>query len=269
MARKAKSTDIVVPKASNKALTTIDQEIAQEAALLKQQIGQPSGNVIKVKPTGNFIAPDGFDLGNEIHIVVLDFISANRFYSGPYDPNNPAPPVCFAFGKIIANMEPDTEAPEKQADKCGTCALNQFGSGNNGKSKACKNTRELAFLIVDPENPEDVTAPDAPIYTMSLPPTAIRSFDGVVGAIDRALGGTPIKAIITVRANNVGTYAAISFTDPMPNPHYAQHFARRGECQPMLFRKPDPAAFAARQATRPAPRRGGAAPQRAATGGRR
>lgn len=255
----------VAPAASGTAIALVDQELAKEIANLKNAISQPSGNRIKVEATGEFILPDGMNLGSEIQVVVIDFVSRNTFYSGPYNPSNPSPPDCYAISKDLSSMAPEQDSPNLQHGDCRTCPLNQFGSGNNGKSKACKNTRELAVRVIDPENPE--YDPSAPIYTLSLPPTAIRSFDGAVATIMRSLAGPPLKAILTVSARNKGTYAEITFTDPMPNPDYAQDFARRGEVQDVLFRKPD---FSAYEAKGPARGRAPvAAPRRAVAGARR
>ncbi|GAC1659618.1 MAG: hypothetical protein NVS9B12_13180 [Vulcanimicrobiaceae bacterium] len=254
-----------VESTTGTSIATIDQQLAAEVADIKQQIGQPSGRKLTVKPTGSIVTPEGVDLGNEVQIVVLDFVSKNQFYTSPYNPNAVSPPDCYAIGRVIADMAPEKDAPAIQSETCSKCSLNQFGSGNNGKSKACKNSRELAVLVLDPEDPEAHTRPDAPIYSLSLPPTAIRSFDGAVGTIARALGGPPVKAILTLGAENAGTYALITFSHPEANPDYAAHAARRVECQDLLFRKPDYSA-----ATQPPPRRAPArqAP-RAAAGGRR
>lgn len=235
MPRKSKALTAAV---GGGALATIDQELSQQVANLKQQIGQPGGRAIKIKNTG-FISPEGMDLGSEIQIIVVDFVSKNWFYDRPYDPQNPVPPACFAMGRVIDEMAPDAESPLPQADKCKTCPLNQFGSGNNGKSKACKNTRELAVLLVDPENPESVTDPSTPIYTLSVPPTGLRAFDGAVASIARSLAGPPVKAILTAVTKDAGTYGLLSFVDPVPNPNYAAHWQRRAEAIELLERKPD------------------------------
>ena len=227
---------ITVPKKKGTGLATIDAELANEVALLKGAIAAPSGNRIKADPSGDFILPDGLNLGNSFEVVVLSFISANRFYSGP---NLISPPDCFSFGTTLNDMVPDDDAPNKQHGDCRSCPMNQFGSSSNGSGKACKNTRELAVLLIDPEAPDAHNEPDAPIYTMSLPPTAIKSFDAGVGYVARTLNAPPIKAIFTVTGRNVGTYSQISFVNPVPNPDYAQHMMRRDECADMLYRKPD------------------------------
>lgn len=249
MARTSKA--VAKAKGGSTAIATIDQELQNEVADLKQQVGQASGNKIKVDPSGAFILPSGEDLGDEINVVVVDFVTRNTFYSGPYVQGNVSPPDCYAIGKNLGAMEPEDDSPDKQHDgPCATCSLNQYGSGLNGKSKACKNSRVLAVVLVDPEDPKAAAALDAPLYTLELPPTAIKSFDGAVTAVARSISGPPVKAVLTVRARNVGTYALISFHDPLPNPDYAVHYARRGEVQDMLFRKPDFAAYEAKAPVR-------------------
>ena len=262
-AKKAAKPSTALAKSAPKgqSLATIDQEMANEVANLKEQIGQASGNKIKVEASGDIILPDGGNLGNEIQLVVVDFVSRNNWYFGPFVPGQPSPPDCYAIGKVINTMAPEPDSPAIQSDKCSSCELNQFGSGANGKSKACKNSRLVAVLVIDPENPEAHNDPAAPLYTIDLPPTAIQSFDGAVAAVARSLAGPPVKAILTMTATNAGTYALIKFVEPVPNPDYAVHFARRAETVDMLNRKPD---FSA-----PVSKPRGRAPARRATPARR
>ena len=263
MATKKAPSTAVVKRAGSTSIATVDAELANEIAAMKSQISQPSGNKIKFQASGDIELPDGQSLGNEIQVVVLDFISANRYYANPYNPSVISPPDCFSLGRSLNDMVPDDLSPEKMNDKCSTCELNQFGSAANGKGKACKNTRELAVLLLDPNDDQAHLDPSAPIYTMSLPPTAIKSFDGFVGYVMRSLGGPPIKAIVSVTAKNAGTYAAISFVDPVPNPDYAANFARRAECEDLLMRKPDYSAMESAPKAKPR------APVRGTTAGRR
>lgn len=256
----------IAPRASGgTSIALIDQELSSEVANIKSMIGQSAGNRLALEATGDFVLPDGMNLGNEIQVIVVDFVSRNNFYSVAFNRDNPAPPDCYAIGKVIADMAPESDSPSPQHANCRTCPLNQFGSGDNGRSKACQNRRLLAVLVVDPENPDAHNAPDAPIYVLDLSPSNIKSFDGAVAHVARSLAGPPIKAILTVIGKNAGTYATTTFTDPMPNPDYAQHVARRAEVQDMLLRKPD---FAAYEAKSTPARSRGAAPRRAA-GGRR
>lgn len=248
-------------------IATIDAELQNEVANLKDQLGAPSGNKIKVEVTGDFVLPSGENLGDEIQVVVVDFVSRNTFYATPYNPNNITPPDCYAMGRVKAQMAPEEDSPDRQSDMCASCPQNQFGSGQNGTSKACSNRYWLAVLLVDPDDDEAHNAPDAPIYLLDLPPKALKSFEAAARLVATSLSGPPVKAVLTVRAKNAGTYALISFHDPLPNPDYAAHYARRAEVQDMLFRKPD---FAAYEASPPVRGRGAArAPARRAAPARR
>lgn len=270
MARNAsKAVSTAVKSAPGTSLANIDAELSTDLANLKNSISQGGGNKLKVEATGDFITPEGLNLGNEIEIVVVDFATHHDLYAGQYNPQNPEPPICYARGKDLTTLAPEDDSPEKQHADCRSCPMNQFGSGNNGKSKACKNSRMLAVLVVDPENPEAINQPDAPLYAFQLPPTAIRSFDGAVAHVARSLNGPPIKARFTVSAKNVGTYALITFSDPVPNPDYAVHYARRAECEDLLYRKPDFAAYEAKAAQGPQNRGRGQPARRATAGARR
>lgn len=240
------SDKAVVPRTGNTSLANIDSQLNSEIDNIKAAIGGASGNKIKLEPSGDFILPDGMNLGNEIKCVIVDFQSKNSLYTAAYNANNPTPPDCYALGKNIADMAPEDDSPDKQSEKCSTCPMNAFGSGQNGRSKACKNSRIAAVLVLDPENEDAHNAPDAPLYTLEISPTSIKSFDGVVSNIARSLAGPPIKAIVTLVGKNAGTYATISFIEPEANPDYATHFARRPETVDMLNRKPDFAAYEAK-----------------------
>jgi hypothetical protein len=249
----------------SRALSLIDQELAQEATGISNQIGQlGGGNRIEVKPDGTFNLPDGTVFDGEMKIVVVDFATHHDYYEAQYNPNNPVPPICYARGKNLDELKPEADSPDIQNPDCKSCPLNQFGSGPNGKSKACKNSRALAVLIVDPDQPDAHNAPDAPLYSFKLPPTALKSFDAAIAGLTRTLGH-PIKGTLNVYAKPVGTYALISFGDPEPNDNYAEHAARRGEAHDILYRKPDFAAYEAKQAQGTNNRRGNrAAPARGA-----
>lgn len=251
MAR-AKSTPSA-SSTSSKALVNIDAQLAAEAAQLRGQISASGSNRLKIEPRGSFSTPDGMDLGSEIQVVLLDFVSRNQYYTVAFDPNNPAAPDCYAMGRNIAEMSPEDDSPTKVNGDCATCPLNQFGSGTGGRGKACQNRRHLAVLLVDPDNPEAHNAPDAPIYLLDISPSNLKSFDGAVKHASTMLQH-PLKAIFDVTAENAGTYAKVSFGIAGPNPDYEQHAARRAECEEILFRRPDFARAAAAAASKPARR---------------
>lgn len=216
-------------------LATIEAQLAQEAAKVSAQVGQPEARKIAIDRSGNFIAPGGLNLGAEIEVCVIDFCSANDLYTAAYDPNKPAPPVCFARGREIADMYPEETSPEPQAETCAVCPHNQFGSRGNGK--ACKNTRNLAVVLMnefDEDSPEDT-----PMYLLSVPPTGLKSFDAAALQAARLLNGPPIKGVFTIRAVSGGTYTTLQFSTPQPNPFFADMFALRDKAEEIIGRLPD------------------------------
>lgn len=243
------------------SLVNIDAQLAAEAEALKQQISASSGNRLRIEARGAFATPDDIDLGDTIQFVVVDFASRNQYYTVTFDPNTPAAPDCYAMGRVLNEMVPEDDSPTKQHTDCATCPMNQFGSAANGRGKACSNRRLLAVLLIDPDNPDAHSAPDAPIYLLDLSPSNIKAFDQMAAYVQRSLGGPPIKAILTATARNKGTYAEVTFSLPEPNPDYAEHIKRRPECEDLLFRRPD-FARAAAAAAQSKPARGRAAPAR-------
>jgi hypothetical protein len=97
--------------------------------------------------------------GNQMAVVILDSIAENVYYGSSYDPDNRAPPKCFAFSRdesgtllSIEDMEPhsivdkETDTFERQADGCHSCPNNEWGSAETGRGKACGNRRRLAVI---------------------------------------------------------------------------------------------------------------------------
>lgn len=263
-----KKTALAKAAPTGTSLATIDAELDAQVANIQQMVGSSSSQRLSVGATGDFMVGDQ-NYGSEVQVIVLDWRSRNNFYIDPYNKDNPTPPDCYAIGSVIEDMAPEGDSPALQSDKCSTCPMNQWGSAPNGKGKACQNRRHIAVLLVDPENEDAHNAPDAPIYLLDLSPTNLKFFDGAVKGIARTMGH-PVKAIFTLTATPMGTYSQISWTDPVPNPNYGQHAARRLGTVDILERRPDFAAHEAKQKAAPARRNTPKpAPRRAAGGARR
>ena len=217
-------------------LATIDQELAARAAEVSKQVGQPDSKKISVDRNGNFTGAGGLNLGNEITVCVVDFCSANDYYTAAYDPNNPKPPVCFARGRDIADMYPEETAPEPQSELCASCPHNHFGSRGNGK--ACKNTRNLAVVFADElEGLGEGEVPE--LHLLSVPPTALKSFDAFALQTARLMNGPPIKALVTIKVVQQGNFNTLQFTTPEPNPHYADVYPLMDAAEGIIGRLPD------------------------------
>lgn len=91
--------------------------------------------------------------GNQFAAIILDAARLNTFYAEAYNPQNVAPPTCYAIGRSDAEMAPhpdmvkDLNYFRPQAERCGACPNNEFGSGRTGQGKACSNRRRLMLLV--------------------------------------------------------------------------------------------------------------------------
>jgi hypothetical protein len=145
------STSIAVKPSRNVvSLAEAQKQLANEVAGLAERTQPPGGNAIRITQDKHFELPDGRRSPGPIEMIVVDFVSMNRFYEGAYDSKNITPPACFAIGLNPSTLAPSDNSPDKQSDTCAPCPMNQFGSAANGRGgKACANTRRLAVLAPD------------------------------------------------------------------------------------------------------------------------
>lgn len=219
-------------------LAKLDAELAEKAKKLKEQLGGPDTKKITIDQQGNFIAPGGANLGNELNICVVDFCSKNTYYDRPFVPGNPAAPACIAIGREIADMYPEDDSPVKQNDTCKGCPQNEWGSSGTGNGKACKNTRELAITIVDDLEDEDA---EPELMLLSLSPTSIKGFDAAAMQAFRLYNGPPIKAVFTITTEQPAgaNYYVIVWGQPEPNPYLTRVFPYMDQAEDLMSRLPD------------------------------
>ncbi len=210
------------------------EQLAKEAAEISKRIATPSGDRIRMNGNRNFTTPDGNE-GEELEVVVVDFMSSNLFYDGAFDRDNPQPPACFAIGTEPSMLVPSPNSPNKQAETCSVCPNNQFGSA--GKGKACKNTRLLAVMptamALDGEDP--------PIWILSVPPTSMKSFDAYVQSLASKHKTIPIGVVTRISLDQTTTFAAPRFSvvKPLEAEQFETYMSRREEASTRLSAEPD------------------------------
>lgn len=110
--------------------------------------------------TGTFLSTRGGQLalgeevlpGAQCAVIILDAVYENTFYAEKFDDQNPMPPVCYAFGRVGDEMSPhpsmqaDLNYFQPQADTCKGCKLNEWGSADKGRGKACQERRRLTLM---------------------------------------------------------------------------------------------------------------------------
>lgn len=116
--------------------------------------------------------------GNKLDVIVVEHLLENAYYGSDYDPDNPTPPICFAFGRETGEMAPHEKSAEPQAEACKKCQYNEFGSADKGNGKACKNIMRLSLLPAKPLTAEALQKSEC-AYA-KLPVTSVKGFAAYV-----------------------------------------------------------------------------------------
>ena len=238
-------------------IVNYDEILAQRAAALAKKIAPPSGDKIRVTQAKKFVFPDGTESSGPFQAIILDFVSANEYYSNPFTRGEVVPPDCFAINEEPGLLVPSKNAPKPQAENCASCHWNQFGTARQGKGKACKNTRLLAMV------PPDFDAA-TPIWLMSVSPTGIQAWDRYVATIYGQFSAPPVKVITTIAFDPKVDYPSVRFGNPQPldTDMLPLAVARMEEARQRLLTEPDYSSFQAKQEAQPQ------APARSSIGGR-
>lgn len=215
---------------TGKSLVDIRAELKKQAEAIKSKIAAPAGDFIKVQQDKQFKLPDGTTNGGPLHVVILDFVSANYFYDRPYKEGEIVPPACYSINESPLLLKPSDKSPVKQAEACNVCPNDQFGS--NGKGKACTNTRLLAVTV-----PSDDA--NAPIYLLKVSPTGIKAFDAYVKTIESQFDGPPIVVETEIYFDKASKWPSLRFGNPKPNANLEVHFNLQKAAKERLLTEPD------------------------------
>jgi hypothetical protein len=182
-------------------------------------------------------------------VVVLDQIHANLYYQGAYNPDSPASPECFAFGRDTVNaktgevevigidthdgrtaMAPHKDVKNRVCDQCEGCPMNEWASGV-GKGKACQNTRRLAVIPGGTIDSKGSFAPftkseqldTAQVGYIKLPTMSVAGFSKLISdtakALERPLWSmyTLLRVIPNPSGRLPATIVDFSQLDKIPN----------------------------------------------------
>lgn len=192
------------------AVAKWDEELARQAAIAKgMEDSTASGQFFSTK--GGILQWNDAPLpGNQMAVVILDSILENVFYEGKYDPDNPQGPTCFAFARVENELQPHkivVEANNHQHSHCDGCPMNEWGSAETGRGKACRNTRRLGMipagtldeagklkLFDDPDHFKS-----AAVGYMKLPVTSVKGYASFVKQIAGALKRPPFGIATRVK----------------------------------------------------------------------
>lgn len=183
-------------KAPSKSVAKWDEELARRAKISAKMEENSLGlsNTISLK-SGQLSYKGNFYKDNKLNAVILDSVLANLYYGTEYDPDNPAAPVCYAFGREESDLVPHEKAPDKQSKACIGCEWNEFGTADKGRGKACKNSRRLVLIM---EDSLETGVADAQPIIMHLPVTSVRNYAGYVDQLAKNKNRPPATVVTEI-----------------------------------------------------------------------
>ena len=121
-----------------------------------QRVKIPAGGVVQFEiPSDD---PENPDYIKTLEGVILHHHASCAYWPEGSEYDDDATPLCSSVDGKVGVGEPGI--------LCATCPMNQFGSGKEGRGKACKNMRQLYLLRSGDYMPMQVT----------LPPTSLSPF---------------------------------------------------------------------------------------------
>lgn len=213
-------------------LMSIEAELKRELAAIGGTVDAPSSNKISTKGKV-FTLPDGKSGAGPLNLIILDSIVFNQYFQGAYDPKQKAPPKCWALGRIVKEMKPSAQVPKAEGTDCESCPRAQWGTGANGKGKACKNQRRLLVL------PPNFTAADEP-STLYVSPTGLKGWNKYVDKdLAQGMGLLPVQVITEITFDPNQSYPTLTFKYLEKHGRIAEAMAIRAKYQDILFKEPE------------------------------
>lgn len=115
---------------------------------------------------------------NELRCVILMAVKENKWYEERYNPDVKSIPACYAFGaenEDTDDMKPHAEAKEPQHETCLGCPMNEFGSADTGRGKACSNIRRLA-IVAEGDVTDAAALLEAEVRTLNVSVTSVKNW---------------------------------------------------------------------------------------------
>lgn len=192
-----------VQRAGGKELVPVAfREKLQSLAKEQSSLERAGSDFVKTK--GSKFEFKGAVIKPPLKVVVLGYTFENAYYVGDYDPDNKTSPVCFAISDRENDLAPHDTSPEKQGEKCVGCPQNEWGSGNKGRGKACKNQRRLLLMSVPTDKSGSVDlsklttdyVANAELAQLRISPTGIKGWAAYVKQVTNTLAA-PLFAVVT------------------------------------------------------------------------
>ena len=161
----ANETTAVVAKSGEVSLANLDALLDAEVQTALGNIDPRPPRIVLSREAQVFLLPDGSS-EKSLAGVIMYHHKARSYYET--EEGGDRVPDCGSFDGITGIKK---ETGEEVG--CATCPLNAWGSGKDGRGKACKEKRWIYFLQEDEVIPSIIT----------LPPTSLGQFDSFVTAL--------------------------------------------------------------------------------------
>ena len=187
-------------------IVSVEEELALQAKAAAM-LERPVGGAISLR--GGIISWQGSPAkDNILPCIVLDSVFENRYYTKPFNAENPANPVCFALSREEKDlfMHEDSEEPQgapestKPGDpekgSCAGCPKGAWGSDpRGGRGKACSQIRRLVLAPASAaESPQAMQ--EAELAILKLPVTSTRYWAAYVNQLATGVK-RPVYSVVT------------------------------------------------------------------------
>lgn len=194
---------------------TIQKRLAAKQEKFADRERQGGGKTLSIR--GKKFRFDGRDLGDEIDVIMLDYVFLKQYFESDYDPDNLTPPDCFAIGDDELELKPLEESPEIQGDDetgmCDGCWANEYESAARGKGKACQDRRRIALLsaeLFDEDGFIDtITAESVGFLTMGG--TSLQNWKAHTKRLGKTLKVAPFQVVTTLSFDESVDYEKLEF----------------------------------------------------------
>ena len=220
----------------DKAVINVQEQLRKELDTLKDRVEPPSGFMINTKGKV-FTLPNGSASDGPLTCVILDWVTANTYFEGIYNPKNLKPPACFAIAREPMEAKPSENAPKPQGEYCmgnaerKCCPKNEWGSDpQGGKGKACKNTRRLLVVPIDADKGTQG-------WVLSVSPTGLKHFDKYVNAL-ADVGTHPLEVVTDISFEESEDYPSLRFKVAQKHDKVELMWALKEANQEILLQEP-------------------------------
>ncbi len=197
-------------KSTTTAIATWDEELAKYAqAYEAQEASVAAGQFFSLR-AGQLSFNDTPLDHNQMAAIIIDAVMENAYYTEAYDSDNPTPPTCFAFGRDPGEIAPHPDVValgQQMHEQCQGCPMNEFGTADRGRGKACRNSRRLALIPAGTfDRSGQFTAYDDPHHFVStplaflkLPPTSVKGYAAYVKSLAAGLRKPPFVMFTLIK----------------------------------------------------------------------